>query len=151
MSVMATPSWEPLLDHAGVEAARLVHLARRRLVTAEPSVTYALLARARDQQEATVRQWVRRLRQAEKLVTVDHDGATLIPAFQFDEAYDPRPEVTAVVQVLSGAGLDAWAIWHWFTTQNGWLDERPVDGLAEQRHVRVAQAARRLADVAGVA
>ena len=134
----------PLLDHAGVEAARLIHAGRAALVKEHPSVTYQLLTRARGQQEATVRQWVRRLRAAGRLVTVEHDGATLLPSFQFDDAYEPIPEVGDVMAVMCAAGMSGWAVWRWFSAVNPWVEERPVDLVAAGRFADLSRLADRL-------
>lgn len=134
----------PLLDRAGVEAARLTHAGRATLVAEHPSVTYELLARARGQKEATVRQWVRRLRSAGRLVTVDHAGTTLIPSFQFDDAYEPIPEVGQVVARLRAFGMSGWAVWRWFTARNPWVEQRPVDLVAAGRFTELDRIAGRL-------
>ena len=141
----ATP-FAPLLDHAGVEAARLVHVARALLVTERPSVTYQLLARARDQKEATVRQWVRRLRAAGTLVTVEYDATTLIPSFQFDAAYEPIPQVGDLVARLTGIGMSGWAVWRWFCALNPRIEDRPVDLIADGRFDEVEMLARKFVE-----
>lgn len=137
----------PLLDHAGVEAARLIHAGRARLVKEHRSVTYEMLARARGQKEATVRQWVRRLRSGGRVVTVDYDGVTLIPSFQFDDAYEPVPEVSEVVAELCRAGMSGWAVWRWFGAVNPWVEERPVDLVAGGRFADLSRLSMRLAGV----
>lgn len=114
----------PLLDHVGVELARRQHEARQVLVSANPSVTYAMLARARHQTEPAARQWVRRMRDAKRLVTVEY-GTTLIPSFQFDQDYNLIPAVSDVVRTLADAGMSGWAIWRWFCTVSPWLDDKP--------------------------
>lgn len=126
MTSFMVPTSAPLLDHAGVEAARLVRAGREGLVSGHPSITYALLAEARGQQEASVRQWVRRLRLAGRLCTVEWGGVTLIPSFQFDEAYQPVAQVADVVERLARSGMSGWATWRWFAMTNPWVDERPV-------------------------
>lgn len=141
-AVFAVTPLAPLLDRAGVEAARLVHVARTALVTERPSVTYQLLARARDQKEATVRQWVRRLRAAGTLVTVEYDATTLIPSFQFDVAYEPIPQIGRIVAQLTGIGMSGWAVWRWFCAVNPRIGERPVDLVVGGRSDEVEQLAR---------
>jgi len=127
------PNAAPALDHAGVEAARLVRAGREQLVSEHPSVTYALLAEGRAQTEVAARQWVRRLRSSGRMVTVEWDGLTLIPSFQFDEAYEPISEVGAAVAQLVGRGLSGWAVWRWFVTVNPWIGERPVALVSGRR------------------
>ena len=115
----------PLLDHVGVELARRQHAARQDLATHHPSVTYEMLAEARNQTEPAVRPWVRRMREAGKLVTVDY-GTTLIPSFQFDTQYHLVPAVSEAVQSLTASGMSGWAVWRWFCTTNPWLDHAPT-------------------------
>lgn len=115
----------PLLDHVGVELARRQHAARQMLVSENPSVTYELLAIARQQKEPAVRQWVRRSREAGKLVTVEY-GNTLIPSFQFDHEYNLVPAVSGAVRTLVESGMSGWAIWRWFCTVSPWLGDAPV-------------------------
>ncbi len=123
----------PALDHAGVEAARLVRVGREQLVSEQPSVTYALLAEGRGQTEVAARQWVRRLRTSGRLVTVEWDGLTLIPSFQFDEAYEPIADVGDAVARLVACGLSGWAVWRWFATVNPWIGRRPVSLVSGRR------------------
>lgn len=115
----------PLLDHVGVELARRQHAAHQTLVSQSPSVTYELLAAARNQTEPAARQWVRRMREAGKLVTVEY-GNTLIPSFQFDHEYNLVPAVSGVVHTLVDTGMSNWAIWRWFCTDSPWLGDKPV-------------------------
>jgi hypothetical protein len=120
----------PLLDHVGVELARRQHAARQVLVSENPSVTYELLATARHQTEPAARQWIRRMREAGKVVTVDY-GNTLIPSFQFDQEYNLVPAVSGAVHELVEAGMPGWAIWRWFCTVSPWLGDKP-ERLAER-------------------
>lgn len=122
---LVSESTAPLLDHVGVELARRRHVMWHRLVTEQPSVDYGLLAAARGQTEAAARQWVRRLRNEGKLITVDHSG-TLIPSFQFDSDYEPIPAVADAVQTLTGSGMSGWAVWHWFSSVSPWVGFEPV-------------------------
>lgn len=140
MTSFMVPTSAPLLDHAGVEAARLVRAGRERLVSEYAAVTYALLAEARGQREASVRQWVRRLRLVGRLVTVDWDGVTRIPSFQFDEAYEPVAEVGDAIERLTRFGMSGWATWRWFTVSNPWVDERPVALIAARDFDRLGTA-----------
>ncbi|CAN5653543.1 hypothetical protein BH24ACT4_BH24ACT4_05960 [soil metagenome] len=137
----------PRLDRAGVEAARLIRVARDRLVTESPSVTYELLAQARGTNENTARQWVLRRRSAGTIITVDHDGTVLMPAFQFDDAYDDViPEVAAVTSRLTEAGMSGWAIWSWFDTVNPWIERSTAELIGTGQHDTLADLADRLAD-----
>jgi hypothetical protein len=115
----------PLLDHVGVELARRQHAARQQLASQHPSVTYEMLAAARGQTEPAARQWVRRMREAGKLVTVEY-GNTLIPSFQFDSHYDLVPAVSDTVHLLTDSGMSGWAVWRWFCTTSPWIDQPPT-------------------------
>lgn len=137
------PEPEPLLDRAGVEAARLVQVGRDQLVSSAPSVTYPLLAEARGTSVAAVRQWVKR-RRADGLITIERDGGVLIPSFQFNDEYELDPNASRVVRRFLEQGMSNWAIWRWFYVENPWLDARPVDVAAEGGWDRVVDACRRI-------
>lgn len=142
----AFPPVDPRLDHAAVDAARLARIARDRLLTTEGAVTVAMLADGRGANSNAARQWVQRHRRAGRLITVEHDGTVLIPTFQLDEAFDLHPLIADVVAVLGEAGLDGWAVWHWFCTVNPWLDERPVEVAYRGEDERLRRAAERFDD-----
>lgn len=108
-----------------------MRVARDRLVSKTPSVTHALLAEARGVTENTIRQWVRRHREAGRLIAVEHQGVVLIPGFQFDAAYDLDSKVASIVETLTVAGMSPWAVWRWFYTENPWVERRPVDMVSE--------------------
>ena len=140
MATFMVSTSAPALDHAGVEAARLVRAGREQLVSVQPSVTYALLAESRGQTEVAARQWVRRLRGTGRLVTVEWDGRTLIPSFQFDGAYEPIPAVGDAVARLGTCGLSGWAVWRWFSTVNPWIGHRPVSLVSSRNFGRLRDA-----------
>lgn len=123
------PTPTPLLDHAAVEQARLVRIARDHLVGTERSVDYEHLAIGRGSSVLAARQWVKRQRAKGQLFVVEHDGGTLIPSFQLDEAFDVDTRVGEVVGRLADFGLSGWAIWQWFTSINPWIDARPIDTI----------------------
>lgn len=122
----------PLLDHAGVEAARLRRVARDELVSSAPSVTYRMLAEARGSEVNAIRQWANRHRNERRLVVVMRDDNTaLIPSFQFDEMYNLDHDAALVVRRLKDRQMTDWAIWRWFYAENAWVERRPVDLLQE--------------------
>ena len=125
-----------LLDHAGVEAARLQRVARDELVSSAPSVTYPMLAEARDSNVNAVRQWVNRHRNEGRIVVVTRDDNTvLIPSFQFDQMYDLDDGAAPVIASLKEREMSDWAIWRWFYAENAWVQRRPIDLLHEERGV----------------
>lgn len=128
-----TTAGTPALDHAGVHAAILTRQAHTQLAETEPSVTYAMLAEARQTTIDAARQLVSRLRRRNRMITLSTEATTLIPSFQFDTNYDPIPEVGEAIQALTRQGMDEWAIWHWFTAVNPWIEERPVDLIEQGR------------------
>lgn len=126
------PDAPPLLDHAAVEQARLVRLARDHMASNELTVDYDGLARGRDSTVLAARQWTKRQRDRHRLFVVDHGGATLIPSFQLDEVFDVDPRVVELVERLTAAGMSGWAQWQWFTAHNPWIDARPIDVLGTE-------------------
>jgi hypothetical protein len=76
----------------------------RNVVLATPFHTDTSLSEQRDSSESNTRTWVARRRQAHKLFTVDHDGRTLIPAFQFDEHGKLRTELAPLLAALVPGG-----------------------------------------------
>lgn len=123
------PPAPPLLDHAAVEQARLVRLARDHLASTEPSVDYDGLATGRASTVLAARQWVKRARSKGSLFVVDHGGRTLIPLFQLDDTFDVRPGAGASTEQLNGYGMTGWAMWQWYTAVNPWIEARPVDHI----------------------
>lgn len=130
MSVLSAPVVEPVYDHAAVEKARLVNQARAQLLRSGGAVTFEMIAEATGRNVGSVRQWVNRRVRAGRLVTVTHEGSTLVPTFQLTEAFDLDDGVAEVVERLADAGLSGWAVWDWFATPNTWLDgDTPEEAL----------------------
>ncbi len=146
LTTLMTPGLDALdpIPHATVEQARRVAALRARLL-ATGAVRYEDIAEVRDAATATVRQSVHRAVKRHQLFTVSHDGKTLIPVFQLDEAFFPRPELRPVLRPLQEAGEDGWALWTWFATPSAWLDGRPPVDVLTERPDDVAEAARRRA------
>lgn len=122
MSVLSAPVVDPVYDHAAVEKARLVNQARAQLLRSGGAVTFEMIAEATGRNVGSVRQWVNRRVRAGRLVTVTHEGSTLVPTFQLTDAFDLDDGVAEVVARLADAGLSGWAVWDWFATPNTWLD-----------------------------
>lgn len=143
VELMTAEAPTPRLDHAAVEAARLVTLARDRLVAESPSLTVAMLADGRSVSENTARQWLQRRRQAGALITVEYAGTVLIPGYQLDEAFEPLPLCAEATKILTGAGMSGWAVWRWFCAVNPWIGRPPADLLRSgDRHTLLAVACR---------
>ncbi len=123
------PPAPPMLDHAAIEHARLVRLARDHLAANEASVDYDGLARGRNSTVLAARQWVKRHRAKQQIFVVEHGGGTLIPSFQLDEVFDADDRVGSVVAELAAAGMSGWAMWQWFTAINPWIEARPIDRI----------------------
>ncbi len=82
-----------LTPPASVAAAQRL-AAHRDSLLATDVFTHASLAALRgDRQVSSTRTWVTRRRKDRALFTVSHDGATILPAFQFTENGRPRPEL----------------------------------------------------------
>ena len=89
-----------------------------------------------------MRTWIARHRAADRIFTVIANGDTYLPALLLDEAADVRAGTAGAIAPLKAAGLDAWALWVWFTTPSPWLDgQRPADLLANGDTDRLAAAA----------
>lgn len=154
-------------EHAGVTRTDLVHtlmagnvpltppatLAQaQRLAThrdallATPVLTHGSLRELRgDARESSTRTWLSRRRDAAELFTVSHGGRTLIPAFQFDDAGEPRPELQPVLDALLGAGVQGWALWTWLASPTSLLSGEVPERLARTAPQRVLRAANRFA------
>jgi hypothetical protein len=112
---------EPVLNHAAAERARLVNEARAARLRSGAAVTVELLAESTGRSVEATRQWLRRQRLAQRIVTVTHDGSVLVPTFQLDDAFGLDDEAADIVGRLVDHGMSAWAVWDWFATPNTWL------------------------------
>jgi hypothetical protein len=68
--------------------------------------------------------------QEDRVVTVFHEGATVVPAFQLTSDGQPHPAIRGVITTLRAAGAGDWEIALWWinpTSYLGW--RRPVDVL----------------------
>jgi hypothetical protein len=115
---------EPVLDHAAAERARLVNRNRAELLRSGRAVTLDLLAEGQDKNLEAARQWARRQRRAGRFVYVVHNGATYVPTFQLDEAFDLHPVAAEVVAELVARGFSDWAVWTWFESRSPWLGKQ---------------------------
>ncbi len=86
-----------------------------------------------------------RWKQEGRIFSVNHQGATLFPAFQLDRDGQPHPVIARVIRALSSQSTE-WQLALWFASSNGWLNgRRPVDLLEEDLEA-VAEAAERGAE-----
>jgi hypothetical protein len=132
---------EPVQDWAALENARLANAARAALLTSGSAVTVEALAGATGKSPSTVRRWIGRLRTAQRLVTVTHDGQMYVPTFQLTDAGAVDPAAAKLVSQLVGYGMDGWAVWDWVMTPNSWLGgDTPRRCLAAGDSVSVARA-----------
>jgi hypothetical protein len=142
VSALVAPVVEPLYDHAAAEKARLVNQARARLLRAGGAVTFEMIAEATNRRSDAVRQWVSRRVRAGRMVTVSHEGATLVPSFQLTDAFEEDRAVGDIVERLVAAGMSGWAVWDWFVTPNTWLDaDTPIETLRAGERGAVERAA----------
>ena len=119
-----------------VQAAHLARV-RRRLLDSE-WCTYETLAERRGASVEATRFAVTRAVNEHRLLAVPTELALLVPAFQLDDAGEPRADLAPLVEPLLAAGTDPWRVWGWLTQPAALL------GGPETAEV-AAHAARRLA------
>lgn len=140
-------------DPAHAVPLALVQLRRqaqvRAALLASPWHTYASLAEVRGASENATRFAVHKAAERRALLVVAHDGGTLVPAFQLDDAGELRTELAPVLEPLLAAGLDPWKVWAWLTQPAGLLGGqvpheavRDADEAAIVRHAAVRLAER---------
>ena len=83
------------------------------------------------------------------VLLVQHEGVTLVPAFQLDDRGEVRDELLAVLEPLLAAGVDPWRAWIWLTTPAALLGgavpheaARDAEELPVVQHAAVALAER---------
>lgn len=140
VEIHGEPGVSPALNYAAVEAARLVRQARNELLETSGSVTTDMLADGRMSTANATRQWIHRHRSNGRLITVDEDGRTLIPTFQLNETFDLDEAIADVTKVLTGASMSSWAVWRWYSTHNGWIDDTPLTAIKRDGVSAVAPA-----------
>lgn len=99
-----------------VALVQLRHLARVRAELLESGwLDYAGLAARRGVSENAARFAAHKAAERGALLIVQHEGATLVPTFQLDDAGQVRGELGAVLEPLLSAGTDPWRAWGWLT------------------------------------
>lgn len=76
---------------------------------------YAAVARLRGVSDNAARFALHKAAERRSVLLVQHDGATLVPAFQLDDEGQVRGELLAVLGPLLAAGVDPWRAWIWLT------------------------------------
>lgn len=129
VELQTDPGVTPALSHASVEAARLIRQGRDKLLTTAGCVTVEMLSDGRMSTLNASRQWIHRHRSQGRLITVEHQGATLIPTFQLTDAFDLDADIAPITDRLVASGMTSWAIWRWFTSHNGFIGDSPLTAL----------------------
>lgn len=149
-----------LLHSEGDDAAHAVPLALvqlrrqaqvRAALLASETLDYAGVAALRGDSESATRFAVHKAAERRALLVVQHEGATLVPAFQLTDDGELRPELGAVLEPLLASAMDPWQVWTWLTQPAGLLGggvphevARDPEELAVVQHaaVRLAERAR---------
>jgi hypothetical protein len=133
----------------GLVALRRLAQVRRALLD-DGWLSYAEVGELRGVSEDAARFAVHRAAQRHALLLVQHEGGTLVPSFQLDDAGEVRAELVAVLEPLLAAGTDPWLVWTWLTTPAGLLGgrvpheaARDADELPLVQHAAVRLAERR--------
>ncbi|KRF35089.1 hypothetical protein [Nocardioides sp. Soil805] len=79
-------------------------------------VDYAEVGRLRGVSENAARFALHKAAERRSVLLVQHEGRTLVPAFQLDEHGQVRMELVAVLEPLLASGADPWRTWAWLTT-----------------------------------
>ena len=82
---------------------------------------YAGVAARRGVSENAARFALHKAAERRTVLLVQHEGGTLVPAFQLDDAGEVRDELFAVLEPLLAAGVEPWRTWIWLTTPAGLL------------------------------
>ncbi len=77
---------------------------------------YAEVGRLRGVSENAARFALHKAADRRAVLLVQHEGSTLVPAFQLDADGQVRRELLAVLEPLLAAALDPWRTWIWLTT-----------------------------------
>lgn len=149
-----SPSFDPPSVPALLQARRNTQ-ARRELLDEFGALTAAQLAEARQASRANPSALASRWRKEGRVFGVTFRDKTerektYFPAFQFDDQLQPLGVVGRVLEIFAPHPMTEWEIALWFTTPNGWLeDKRPVDLLQDDPDSVVASAEHEVAAIAG--
>ena len=118
----------------------------RDALLATPVLTYDTLQLLRGEpKESSTRTWFARRRAEHAVFAVTHNGRTLIPAFQFDQFGQPRPELQPMLDILLTSGIDGWPLWTWLTSPTSLLSGQTPEAVAKTAPDRALTAAARFA------
>ncbi|HEV2362084.1 MAG TPA: hypothetical protein VGS21_10310 [Acidimicrobiales bacterium] len=135
----------PPVPRAAIEQARRLAEHRERLLASGAFTTATLQQLRGDKSQQATRTWISRRRHVNALFTVEHDGVTLIPAFQIRPDGITRRGIAPALGILKEAGMGGWELWTWFTARTSWLSDRSPESLMDERPSMVAEAARAVA------
>ncbi|MDT0202958.1 hypothetical protein [Nocardioides sp. AE5] len=112
---------------------------------------YEALARVRGESVNAIRFLVHKAASENRLLVVPRDEQRLVPAFQFDAAAEPRPELEPVLLPLLASGMDPWHVWGWLTQPAALLGGQvPEQAAADPEEAPIVRhAAVRLAERSG--
>jgi hypothetical protein len=114
-------------DTAAAAQAALANRAYARLLTSGTAVTtgqYVAALAERGVGAEGARARIKRDRNKQRLMTVTHDGESIIPTFQLEEDFDHSRLAGDAVQALLAAGYGPWDIWDWAENPNPWIGRR---------------------------
>jgi hypothetical protein len=77
---------------------------------------YAEVGRLRGVSENAARFALHKAADRRTVLLVQHEGGTLVPAFQLDATGEVRVELLPVLEPLLAARVDPWRAWIWLTT-----------------------------------
>lgn len=109
---------------------------------------YAEVGRLRGVSENAARFALHKAAERRSILLVQHEGRTLVPAFQLDAAGQVRSELVAVLEPLLASGSDPWRTWAWLTTPAALLGGAvPHEAARDTEELPIVQhAALRLAE-----
>jgi hypothetical protein len=134
-----------LIEPAALEQARRWTALRAALLATE-AYDYSTLSELRKAtRPSATRTWVTRHRQRMQMFTVPDGVRAIIPAFQLDNAGEPRWDLAPLLAVLLPAGVDGWELWTWLTSPTSLLSGDIPEVVAAANVDRALTAAQRFA------
>jgi hypothetical protein len=120
-------------DTAAAAQAAVANRAYAQLLTSGTGVTtsqYVAALAERGIRPEGARARIKRDRGRSRLITLTHEGESIIPTFQLRADFDHDPAAGDVVAALLAAGYGPWDIWDWAETPNPWIGRRtPADAI----------------------